>query len=188
VSNRLSCRKLRARRPALDKSTIDSASCAITRNERARCERCEPVVRALASASEADGGAVAACSAGAIPKSSAQTSEIVALANSTTGLTPACSRPNTFIGASPTRSRTPQSENTVPSPPPISAMIRLSASTCRERRKHPEPSAERTANSRARAVPRASNRLLILAQAISSTQPTAPSRTCNVRVTVEPSM
>ena len=60
---------------------------------------------------------------------------------------------------------------------PSSASITLSVSSWRMMRARFAPSAERMANSRLRPVARTSSRLATLAQAISSTRPTAPSRT-----------
>ena len=61
--------------------------------------------------------------------------------------------------------------------PPMADSSTLSVSSWRTMRPRPAPMAERMAISRERPVARASSRLATLAQAISSTQPTAPSRT-----------
>ena len=53
----------------------------------------------------------------------------------------------------------------------------LSVSNCRMILIRPAPSAERTANSCARAFERASSRLATFTHAISNTKPTAPSNT-----------
>ena len=59
--------------------------------------------------------------------------------------------------------------------PPATASTRLSVSSCRISRPRPAPSAVRTAISRRRAAPRATSSPATFAQAISSTNPTAPS-------------
>ena len=59
---------------------------------------------------------------------------------------------------------------------PNVASTRLSVSSCATMRDRPAPSAERTASSRARTLPRASSRFATLAQHSSSTNPTTPSR------------
>ena len=71
--------------------------------------------------------------------------------------------------------RTIAAESATPSAPPIAASIRLSDSSCANSRPRLAPMAARTASSRWRALPCASIRLATLAQAISSTKPTAPS-------------
>ena len=60
------------------------------------------------------------------------------------------------------------------SSPPISESSTLSTSSCRTMRQRVAPSDTRTDISRARAAERASIRFATLAQAISSTKPTAP--------------
>ena len=65
----------------------------------------------------------------------------------------------------------------MPSAPPASASKTLSVSSWRTRSPGDAPSARRTAISRERDAARASWRLATLAQAISSTRPTAPSST-----------
>ncbi len=80
-------------------------------------------------------------------------------------------------GLSATTERTPQYASSRPSTPPASASSRLSVSSWRTSRSRLAPSAVRTAISFERAAARASNRLATLAQAMSSTNPTAPSST-----------
>ena len=62
----------------------------------------------------------------------------------------------------------------MPNAPPTDASKMLSASSCPMIRPGPAPIAARTANSREREVARASSRLAMFADAISSTNPTAP--------------
>ncbi len=69
-----------------------------------------------------------------------------------------------------------QLASTSPSAPPASDSIKFSVSNWRMMRPRPAPRAVRTAISRLRPVARASSRFAMLAQAISSTHPTAPSK------------
>ena len=66
--------------------------------------------------------------------------------------------------------------------PPANASTRPSISTCEARRVHAAPSAVRTAISCRRPSDRASSRLPTLTHAISSTKPTAASRSSNGRL------
>ena len=77
------------------------------------------------------------------------------------------------------RSR-PAAASAKPRAPPKSASSVLSVSSWRTSRPRPAPSAARIASSRLRRSMRDSIRLATLAQAISSTQPTAPSSTSSV--------
>ena len=74
-----------------------------------------------------------------------------------------------------TTTRISPAARATPQAPPRAASTRLSTSSCRAISARDAPSAVRTVISRWRAVPRASSRLATLAQAISSTKPTAPS-------------
>ena len=67
--------------------------------------------------------------------------------------------------------------------PPASDSSTLSVSSCRMRRPRPAPIAARIAISRRRPVARTSSRLATLAQAMSSTKLTAPSRIHSVDCT-----
>ena len=84
-------------------------------------------------------------------------------------------------GLSDTRNATPHTASSSPSAPPASERITHSVSSWRTSRPRPAPSAARTAISDSRAAARASSRLATLAQAMSSTKPTAPSRTSTER-------
>ena len=79
-------------------------------------------------------------------------------------------------GASATNPGTPQSAIKIPAAPPASATKVLSVSNCRTSRQRPAPKAVRTAISCCRPAARASNRFATLAQAMSSTNATAPAK------------
>ena len=68
--------------------------------------------------------------------------------------------------------------NRTPKAPPESASNKFSVSICRIRRVRPAPNDMRTAISRSRVVARASERLAMLAQAMSKTRPTTAIRIC----------
>lgn len=70
-----------------------------------------------------------------------------------------------------------------PAAPPAQARRMLSVSNCLMARPCVAPSAARIANSRARPVERARSKLATFAQAISSTNPTAPSNTNSIGAT-----
>ena len=70
---------------------------------------------------------------------------------------------------------------TAPSTPPIVESTRLSVSSCRITRRRPAPSADRIASSRVRTVARASSKLATFAQHISSTNPTTPRNSIDVK-------
>ncbi len=80
-----------------------------------------------------------------------------------------------LCGAAATSASMPQRATRTPSAPPMAESSRLSVSSCLMSRARPAPSARRTAISRDRAEARASSRLAMFAQAISSTNATAPS-------------
>ena len=82
-----------------------------------------------------------------------------------------------FGGAAATRPRTNHRASSSPAAPPATASTRLSVINCRTNRTRLAPSAVRTAISRARSEPRASNRFARLTQAISRTNATPISRT-----------
>ncbi len=73
--------------------------------------------------------------------------------------------------------RMPTVPSSKPSPPPTRASTTLSVRTWRAMRQREPPSAVRMATSRLRLVARTRSRLATLAQAISSTKPTAPTST-----------
>ncbi len=77
-------------------------------------------------------------------------------------------------GARATSASTPHMPSSRPATPPAAAMTRLSVASCRTIRPRLAPSAMRVASSRRRPDARASSRLAMLAQAMSSTKVTAP--------------
>ena len=81
----------------------------------------------------------------------------------------------TPCGASATSASRTHTAMKTPNAPPSSAMKKLSTRSCRTIWPRLAPTATRMANSRARAAPRAANRLARFAQAMSNTNPTAPS-------------
>jgi hypothetical protein len=81
--------------------------------------------------------------------------------------------PGVTDGSSPTSHHA----TTSPSAPPATPSTTDSVSNWRTSRPRPAPIAERTASSRWRAAPRASNRFATLALAMRSTKPTAPTST-----------
>ncbi len=83
-------------------------------------------------------------------------------------------------GASATSAATPTRATSAPAIPAATASTTLSVRSWRTRRARPAPTAARTTISRPRAEARASSRLATLAQAMSRTKPTAPSRTKSV--------
>ena len=91
------------------------------------------------------------------------------------------------FGRSQTSRSLPHDAISRPMAPPAIASMALSVSSCRMRRRRPAPSAARIAISDCRDAARASIRFATLAQAISSTRPTAPSSTSSA-VRVSPMM
>jgi hypothetical protein len=117
-----------------------------------------------------------ACQAGAQPKSM-PARLVAAIVNSSTGTLSRTSASDGSVKGGMVAwitSSSPRARAT-PRAPPTSASTTLSVSSCRTSRLRPAPSAERTTSSRWRAEPRASCRFATLAQAISSTKPTAAS-------------
>ncbi len=80
-------------------------------------------------------------------------------------------------GASATKALHPKEASKTPRTPPAIESTKLSVNSCRIMRLLSAPNAFLTANSFARPEPRASNRLAMLAHAISRTKITAPIRT-----------
>ena len=118
----------------------------------------------------------AACQAGAVPKSTPETTES-ATVNSSTGTFSSItvSDGSMNCGISATTARITRNASPMPTAPPTSASTRLSVRSCRAISTRDAPSAVRTVTSRCRAVPRARSRLATLAQAMSSRKPTAAS-------------
>ena len=156
-------------------STSASAISQATRVLRRRPPWVPPVPPGAPSASEPARSVREARSAGKMPKRSPVATESAAVYASTR---PSSSKVIQY-GTSTPRVETSQCSHQVPTStpaaPPASAISTLSVSSCRTMRPRPAPSAARTAISRRRAAPRARSMLPTLAQAISSTKPTAPS-------------
>ena len=119
--------------------------------------------------------------AGAIPNSTPVTSDTSAVNAATRPSTPTSRRRGMLSGADATSASTPQNASSRPTAPPASAMSTLSVSSCWTIRPRLAPSAVRSAISLRRDAARASSRFATLAHAISSTRPTAPSRTKSAR-------
>ena len=122
-----------------------------------------------------------ACSAGIRPKSSPVPSDTPIVNSSTRQSSPTTLPPSPTRGRlavfTASRARMPTTPRISPQAPPIAESSTLSVSSCAMMRPRPAPIAERIAISRRRPVARTSSRLATLAQAISSTRPTAPSST-----------
>ena len=97
--------------------------------------------------------------------------------SSTGKLNPISSARGTVSGTTTRAAAVPHLARISPNPPPSADSRTLSVSSWRRIRICPAPSAARTENSRWRAVARASSRLATFTQAISKTNPTAPSNT-----------
>ena len=176
-SMRWSSTKLRISRPAPTTRTTERATSETTRARRSG-SRPRPAVAPLPpSRSEPASGERARRSAGARPKRTPVRSASAALNPSTRPSSPASSIRGMLAGsraASPSRPRT---ASATPRTPPAAESRRLSMRSCRKIRVRPAPSAVRIATSRRLPSARARRRLATLAQAISSTNPTAPKRT-----------
>ena len=159
-------------------NTIDIATCPTTKrprelNRHPSFEPAPPTVSPLPRRIRARSGREA-LSAGASPNTTP-------VSRARTAPNP---RTNASMRISPARGKstkvreriplTANAARAMPRPPPRTASSVLSARSCEIIRSLPAPIAARTANSRARAVARASKRLAILAQTISRTNPTAP--------------
>ena len=112
--------------------------------------------------------------AGATPKTSAAMRPAAAV-NASMRESSGSSRDTASVASWATRSRLPQCATATPAAAPMAASSRLSISSWRASRPRDAPSASRTLHSWPRAVARASSRLAMLAQAISSTSPRRPS-------------
>jgi len=93
------------------------------------------------------------------------------------------SRRGRLLGPSSDSNFTPHFAKSRPNAPPITARSRLSVSNCPISRARLAPSAVRIAISRSRTVARASNRLATFADAMSSTNATAPRSTSSAERT-----
>ena len=156
------------------RSTVASASSAAARPRRSR-PRPGPAPRELFSISLTS--AFAAYDAGAMPKTTPVTS-VRPTANAST-IASMCTSGigSRFGGSEALIARTAHTAPMMPPRPPKTDSVTLSTSSWRSRRMRDAPSAVRTAISFCRAVARASSRLAMFAQAMSSTKPTAARRT-----------
>ena len=89
----------------------------------------------------------------------------------------------TLVGASVCSRSTPHAAMSSPATPPRAPSRTLSVSICRMSRARPAPRAPRIASSFCREAARVNSRLATLAQAISNTKQTAPSKISRGRVT-----
>ena len=121
--------------------------------------------------------------AGTSPTSRPDATAIAAVKARTGRSRPIWSARGTVAGISCRSTRTPAHARPSPTPAPDTASSPLSTSDCRTSARRPAPRAARIEKSRAVRADRASMRFDTLAQAMSSTSPTAPSSTHNVRPT-----
>jgi hypothetical protein len=174
-----SFQKLRSIRPAAISSMNEKATCEITSRLRARRLCVPPPARVLSSfiTSASSGRAV---SAGSAPNSMPVRTETASVKASTGPSMPTSLARVVKRAVKATSRSRPAAASASPITPPISASSVLSVSSWRTSRPRPAPSAARIASSRLRRSMRDSIRFATLAQAISSTQPTAPSSTKSV--------
>ena len=129
-----------------------------------------------------------ACSAGTMPNSSAVTTDtIAAIASTRTSMATSDSR-GSVAGSEARRTSTAQYAIATPMSVPAHDKTRLSTSSPRASCQREAPSAARMLTSRPRALARASIRLATLTQAMSSTNPTAPSSISIHDLTLAPTM
>ena len=171
-----SCTRCRLRRvwissPAPISSIVASASSLAARPLRRRARPPLSVPRAV-SLSASFRFTLDACNAGAIPKNT-PAATVSPMANKrtdwSTGTRGTGSR---FGGSRRLIAAIARSDTKMPIAPPMIESARLSVSSCRNTCARAAPMAVRTAISFCRATARASNRLAMLAQAISSTKRT----------------
>ena len=168
--------KVRMSNPAPARSTTVSAICPITSNSRTlfpatpadavRASSCNPVATSFR----------VVCMAGQRATSSDVSARAHPVKASTGMFTRISSTRGKVVGSQGISICTPQLPSNTPSSPPIARMGYISTTLCRTRIPRVAPSAERTAFSRARSSPRARIRFARLAQPMSSTPATAPSR------------
>ncbi len=163
-----------ARPPPASKLSA-SANSAIT---SARRKPCRPVLRDAPPPSFSTSFKFmrAARHAGAQPNNT-PASITVTTVNSSTGtlMRTSVSESNVYGGIEATIAFINTHAKPIPSTPPTDASARLSIRNCVNICRREAPTEARTATSLCRAAPRASSRFATLAQAISSTKPTAPS-------------
>ncbi len=167
----------RVSRPAPTRSVSATATVPITSARRSASPPRSPAAPRPPSFSVSWSDVRDTRSAGARPKSSPVKSDSSSVKPSTLPSMPMAVAGGRLLSLSDSSAGTPQSARRMPSAPPASARRTLSARSCRTRSAGEAPSATRTAISRARDAARASCRLATLAQAMSSTSPTAPRST-----------
>ena len=171
----MSLMKLRVMRPAPTTSIIANATSVTTSAPRSDPAPC--VLPRLPSRSVCCSSGDEARIAGTSPKTTPVRRETATVKTTTFASSPISSARGSWPPASCTRRRTPTCATPTPNAPPIVASTKLSVNSWRTMRPRAAPSATRIASSRSRAVARASNRLARFTDAMSSTNPTAPSST-----------
>ena len=169
----------RRNRPAPTRSTSERATCARTSPLAIGVWLDAPGVRPRSFIASIGAPRVAR-HAGATPKTSAAMRPAAAV-NASMRASSGSSRDTASEASCATRSRLPQCATATPAAAPMAASSRLSISSWRASRPRDAPSASRTLHSWLRAVARASSRLAMLAQAISSTNPATAIRTSSGR-------
>ena len=157
----------------------ENATCETTSTPRARRWPKPPPAREFSSfiTSAISGRAV---SAGSAPNSMPVSTETTSVKPSTVASMPTSLARVVKRAVKATSRSRPAAASPRPITPPMIASSVLSVSSWRTSRPRPAPSAARIASSRLRRSMRESIRFATLAQAISSTQPTAPSSTRSV--------
>ena len=173
-STRWIAAKLRTMRPAPISSTSDSVTSLTTRAVRSLFPRAPPVSVPRSRSLSARLPRTAR-SAGASPNRSAATTVTTAANRNAPASSDTFSIRGRLAGPSALITRIPCQARRRPSTVPAAASTRLSVSIWATMRPRPLPIAARTAISRPRSEARTRSRLAMLAQAISSTKPTAPS-------------
>ena len=115
-----------------------------------------------------------AAAAGARPNARLVMSDVSTANVSTVESTPTSPRRGTSPGLKATNAATSTHATPMPPTPPSAPSIKLSVRSCRTIRPRPAPIADRRANSRPRSLAPTNRRFATLAQAISSSRPTAP--------------
>ena len=167
-------RQLRTSRPAPTSSTIASANSATTRARRIRRVDVPPETLLPLSSPDGRRSRRNVVIAGASPTRIPARREMARAQPRTRRSRLTSFRRGKLSGPKARISRMPPKASSVPINPETAASRTLSVSSCRTIRPAFAPSAARTAISRARAVLRASERLVTLAAAMRNTQNTAP--------------
>ena len=169
--------KLRNIKPAPMTSTTANANSATT-SERRRTKRADPAVaRCPPSRNAIPTLPGERWNTGASPKRTPATMETRKVNSNTDASSPTSLSRGMLSGLVASRSLTPTAPAIKPTTPPTIDRTMLSVRNCRMSRARPAPSAVRTAISFRRDSALASNRLPTFAQAMSKTNPTAPSST-----------